>query len=153
MSTSMTTELLSVWNNAFCGIWWIYISLFSTANGSSHVAWSAYQTRPTKVPFYPENLFTKINKFILSIQSLRVRQDLDNPKTSNHLLYQTRLIKWPLLSWEKFRRKPATILFDGSFASIPNSDKRFARQHCRRSSIRFSPDFNQFWYKSQSFGS
>ena len=34
------------------------------------------------------------------------------------------------LSYGKFRREPATRLFEWSFAAIPNSDKRFARQHC-----------------------
>lgn len=33
------------------------------------------------------------------------------------------------LSWETFRRQPATRRFDESFAPMPSSDERFARQH------------------------
>jgi len=33
------------------------------------------------------------------------------------------------LSWGKLRREPATRQFDWSFAPIPTSDERFARQH------------------------
>ena len=35
----------------------------------------------------------------------------------------------PLQSCEKLRREPATRWFDGSFAPIPWSDERFARQY------------------------
>jgi hypothetical protein len=34
------------------------------------------------------------------------------------------------LSWGKLRREPATRWFDWSFAPMPNSDNRFARQNC-----------------------
>jgi len=36
---------------------------------------------------------------------------------------------WLPLSWGKLRREPATRWFDESFAPIPCSDKRFARQY------------------------
>ena len=34
------------------------------------------------------------------------------------------------LSWGKLRKEPATRWFDWSFAPMPNSDNRFARQNC-----------------------
>jgi len=44
MSTSMTTEMLSVPNNTFYGVWWVRsLNLFLSTNGSSHIACSAYQ--------------------------------------------------------------------------------------------------------------
>ena len=40
-----------------------------------------------------------------------------------------KLFQRPLQSWGKLRREPATRWFDGSFAPIPWSDERFARQY------------------------
>jgi len=39
------------------------------------------------------------------------------------------LLLYSLLSWGKLRREPATRKFDWSFAAIPTSDERFARQY------------------------
>jgi len=75
-----------------------------------------------------------------------------NSHAPNHWLYPTRL--WiPQLSLGKFRFEPATRRFDWSFAAIPRSDERFARQHRTRPSIRISPDFSHSWHRSPPFGS
>jgi len=65
----------------------------------------------------------------------------------------TGLYEKSLLSWGKFQNEPATRCFDESFAPKPNWDKRFARQHRWRPSIKVSFDFSQFRFSSTSFGS
>lgn len=50
------------------------------------------------------------------------------PRYRRPALYEPQLLR-RRLSWETFRRQPATRRFDESFAPMPSSDERFARQH------------------------
>jgi len=85
------------------------------------------KTRPTKTSIL--NIAFLLEKGMLCWFKVWEGTESKKSRATNHWLYQTKLYIVQL-SWGKFRRKPATRLFDGSFAAILNSDKRFARQHC-----------------------
>jgi len=78
----------------------------------------------------------KVISCCLQIDSLKIGWDAN--AAQNALIHcPTSQIPWvqPLLptielqlSWGKLQKKPATRWFDESFAPIPRSDKRFARQ-------------------------
>jgi hypothetical protein len=86
------------------------------------------------------------------IQSLRIRRRHTPPRLLIISLPHA-VVSSCQLFCGKLRTEPATKQLDESFAPLPRSDKRFARQHCIRTSTKVSPGFLRPRKSSLSFGS
>jgi len=128
----MTTAMLSLSTNSFCGFFKRTLWHFNQSFGSSRIASSAYQKRPTRSACIQRTSTDKAGgpnpspfkvwelvEVIFTPSPLIIRFTRHNYNVKKTAL---------LLSWGKLRKEPATRWFDGSFVPFAISEKRFARQ-------------------------
>jgi len=131
--TSMATAPLSLWRNALPGTPVTSLWRLSWTFGSSRVAGPAYQERPTRATWGRGVFFRSLEKEadpFPPVGSLTMGRK-PRPPIPLIILSTGRdpfVISAALLSWGKLRGEPAIRQFDWSFAPIPASDERFARQ-------------------------
>lgn len=131
------------------------LDAFAAAFGSSHIATSAYQTRPTMLVgiLEVERGFTKaIGSLTAPIESLRISGQDTKPYLLIMIFTRCDCHNKSMLSCEKFRPKPATRRFDESFAPVPSSMSAICTLARPRSSTKVSLGFNLTRHSSPSLG-